>query len=208
MQKRNTQNTVITAFLLGLCVLAKGVFYYLAILLFIIELVEVFKRKSPEALRHFAVFTLVVLGTITPYVIWQNQQVDESIFIIVQADYVLLTSNNANAIDGDWRPGEFNDALSYNKANKNSALSEVIEYYLSNKSAILPTFSNKLTRAYLIPQISRLLLFSILILFLDKLKHKLVILLKIPLLVAYGISVLFYNTNILAFLENLQTQDF
>ena len=75
--KKNNSSFLPAVIFLAICVLSKGIFYFLFGFIVLLEFLEFLKHKKLLQLRHLAVLIIGVPLLISPYIIWQNHHINQ-----------------------------------------------------------------------------------------------------------------------------------
>jgi len=150
-KKYNILSSVILGMTIGFCLLVKGGFMFIPILIGIYLLYKFYKKRDKKLLLSLAVFTLVCLFTVLPWCLYASMKSHSIVFVSTQGDAILLNTNNEYCNNGIWYP-EWKDKKEsfYNNDNMEGkpGIIRVLNFYEHHPNLILKILEKKLVQSY------------------------------------------------------------
>lgn len=164
LKKPRLLHAILLGLIIGVSILAKGIFYFCGLFMLLSLSVTLFRSYSAQGGKLLVWIISAVLLVTLPYLVWQNY-VNETgsqwIFVSQDGETALLGGNNEFTIDGNWIHVDskwtgFYSTLPY----ETSPIIKVISYYQTFPSQLIPSLFCKLRNALLRPAAVSLLVYA------------------------------------------------
>ncbi len=149
--KQTKLSAALLGVILGLGLLTKGSLIFIPFILLVYLFIRFYKDRNKIDLKNLPIIFTSLILTILPWSIFASYHSNSLVILSIQANTILLETNNEDCIDGDWHPyfrvqGKDDRKYLYNRDNMDNypASYRVVNFYLTNYNLFPKIMLNKI----------------------------------------------------------------